>query len=191
MRVDGVVLAGGASRRFGSDKRNAMVGGRSLLELACHKMSAAVSGTVFVAGGRGGQVSAGGRVAVVDAVAGAGPLGGIVAGLLCSRADGLLVLACDMPNLRVSTLRSMAALGTASARATAPRGSRGWEPLAAYYPRHTLQLLVAGLRDGVRAPHLWLDRLGALAVRGTSAWELVNVNRPADLARAGLAAAGE
>lgn len=184
MNVDGVVLAGGRSQRFGSDKSVATLNGRTLLA-TCHKaMAGAVGGRVYIAAGSRELVPwPAGAVRVADECSGAGPLAGITAALACTHGAGVLVLACDLPRVRTATLHAIGALGVARGRAVAARGSRGWEPLLAFYPRAALQQLRSGLREGPRALHLWLDRLGALAVTGIGAGELININRVSDLER--------
>ncbi len=185
MNVDGLVLAGGRSSRFGSDKAGATLGGRTLLSISYRTVAGAVGGAVYLAGAgqAGPRDLAPAVLRIVDECSGAGPLGGIAAALGRSRRAGVVVLACDLPLVKTSTLVRMATLGLASGRAVAARTSRGWEPLAAFYPRTALQQLRSGLREGPRALHLWLDKLGALAVTGIAGDELTNINRPRDLER--------
>ena len=184
--TNGLLLAGGFSRRYGSDKREVLYRGRTLAARAFSALSAAVSGEVFVAAGQPARRPAGlpNATLLADAVPDAGPLGGIVAGLSRSR-RGLLVLACDLPLVRDSTLLVVAALGVRLGRPVAPRGPSGLEPLAAYYPGWTLKPLEAGLRERILAPHLWLERLGCLAVEGLEPGQFANINRPKDLADLG------
>ncbi len=121
MRTAAIVLAGGASSRFGSDKLAAPLGGRPLLD---HALAAAVSVAdlvVVVIGpedpvppttqGPGVEV----RVAR-DAVAHQGPLAGLATGLAALAQPGdappvevALVIAGDMPALVPDVLRLLAA----------------------------------------------------------------------------------
>ena len=49
MRVAGILLGGGKSTRFGSDKLAAQLGGRRLLDIACdHFLEAGLDPVVFV-----------------------------------------------------------------------------------------------------------------------------------------------
>ena len=192
MNADGLVLAGGRSRRFGSDKRKAMLGGRSLLAICCQRVGGAVGAGVYVAAPRRAELPAlPATVAfVADECPGAGPLAGITAALDRSRRAGVVVLACDLPMVRSSTLVRIAALGIANRRVVAVRGRAGWEPLLAFYPRTALQQLRSGLREGPRALHSWLDKLGALALVDIAAEELTNMNRASDLDRVSKRAKG-
>ncbi|MFN2376534.1 MAG: molybdenum cofactor guanylyltransferase [Candidatus Binatia bacterium] len=174
-----MLVAGGRSRRFGSDKRRAVVGGRTLAENALALLRACVDGDVFVAGSGAFDhpVSA---AFVADAAPDAGPLGGIVGALLRSR-SGLLVLPCDAPLLGADTLAAVARLARRSGRTVVVRSRRGLEPLVAFYPRAALPVLAAGLREGNRALHRLLPRLRPLVIEAGSAREMHNVNRPGDI----------
>ncbi len=181
-RIDGVLLAGGRSRRFGADKRLAAYRDSVLFEHALRRLRGAVSGNVFVASGsRRERLPGAARHSIVaDAIPGRGPLGGIVAGLRKAR-RGVLVLACDVPVVAVDTLRALVRMGDRLDRPVVPRSGAGWEPLIAYYPAWALTVLEAALREGQLAPHRVLDRLGCVAATGIGMEQLRNVNRPADL----------
>ncbi len=182
MIADGLVLAGGRSSRFGSDKRHAVLGGKTLLEIAVDKLRAICSGTVMIAAGsRVDEIAAPkGVVVIPDAVQGAGPLGGILSGLLRTR-TGILVLACDLPWVRQSTLRALARKGQATNKTVAVRSPRGWEPLVAYYPASVAPVVSARIKAGALAAHKLLDSLGAQPLACSDADEMGNVNRPGDL----------
>ncbi len=179
-RLDGLLLSGGRSRRFGSDKRRARLEDRTLAEHALALLRRTVDGDVFVAGADAFDrpVQA---IAVADADLGAGPLAGIVGALLRSR-RGVVVLPCDAPLVRAGTLAAVGSLARKAGRPVVVRSRRGLEPLVAFYPRSALPFLCAQLRGGQRALHRLLPRLGALEVEVTDAREMHNVNRPADLA---------
>jgi molybdopterin-guanine dinucleotide biosynthesis protein A len=126
-RVVGIVLAGGRSRRFGSDKLAADLDGRPLLHHAIDAI-AAVADHVILVLAPGSAVpalppSVDGRLTVArDRVDDAGPLAGLVAGLQAVGAgrdgspgeqDLALVVGGDMPtldpvvlNLLIETLRA-------------------------------------------------------------------------------------
>lgn len=178
-RIDGLLVAGGRSRRFGSDKRRARLGPQTLAERSLALLRACTDGDLFIAGG-GAFDHPVDAIFVADAAVHAGPLGGIVGALARSR-FGLVVLPCDAPLLRGDTLVSLARLGRHHARTVVVRSRRGIEPLLAFYPRSALPFLAAALREGNRALHRLLPRLGAIEVMAGDAREMHNVNRPGDL----------
>lgn len=179
MRVDGLLVAGGGSRRFGGDKRKALAGGMTLAERGLALLRATVDGDLFIAG-QGAFDHPVDAILVPDADRGAGPLAGLVAALLRSR-SGVLVMPCDSPLVRPDTLAALATLGRRRGRTVVARSSRGIEPLVAFYPRSALPWLAAGLREGNRALHRLLRRLRPLVVQVGDAREMHNVNRAADL----------
>jgi molybdopterin-guanine dinucleotide biosynthesis protein A len=181
-RIDGLLLAGGLSRRFGSDKRRAVFGGRTLAARALIPLRGAVDGEVFVAAARGRDDWPLTSILVEDASTGAGPLAGLLGGLARSR-FGVLVSPCDTPLLRVATLQALADLGRRHGRTVIARGSNGIEPLVAFYPRAAFPVLAAALREGTLALHRAIRPLRPLELRMVDAAEFRNVNRPEDLPR--------
>jgi len=181
-RADALLLAGGRSRRFGSDKRLARFSGEELVRRAARTLLQVSDGTLFVAGGVSGWrlplVQA--AVCVADQRPGCGPLAGI-AGALARCRVGVAVLACDLPRLRFSTLAAVRECGLSRGRAAALWGPRGWEPLVSYWPRSVFHDVGAALNQGMLSPQRLLSRLGAIPVRAGGPEELANVNRVEDL----------
>jgi molybdopterin-guanine dinucleotide biosynthesis protein A len=111
--VVGIVLAGGASRRFGSDKLAAELDGRPLLHHALAAV-AEVAGSVVVVIGPGAPVpplppALAARIAIArDASLHGGPLAGLGAGLSArgvADAGVAIVVGGDMPALVPGVLR--------------------------------------------------------------------------------------
>ncbi|HKY88593.1 MAG TPA: molybdenum cofactor guanylyltransferase [Candidatus Limnocylindrales bacterium] len=120
-RASGIVLAGGRSTRFGADKLRADVRGRPLLEHPILAL-AEVCGEVLVALAADAPEPtlpgvAGVPIRIVrDAVDGAGPLAGLVAGLEAAGEGVALVVGGDQPDLRPELLRLLvSSLGTGAA----------------------------------------------------------------------------
>jgi molybdopterin-guanine dinucleotide biosynthesis protein A len=181
-RLDGLLVAGGRSRRFGGDKRFARFGRATLAELALSVLRAHCGSGLFVAG-RGAFAHPVRAVFVADAAAGVGPLGAIVAALRRAR-FGVLVLPCDAPFVRSDTVAAIARAALRGGRAVVARSPRGLEPLLAFYPRAALPFLEASLKARRVALHRLLARLDAVEIAVRDGRELHNVNRPADLEEA-------
>ena len=105
-----VVLAGGASRRMGRDKRLLPWGEdadgrpRTLLQSVIDSLAAVADDVIVVANDQ--PVVAGARV-VPDAIPGAGSLGGILSGVEAARHDRVFVAAADMPFLHAALVRDL------------------------------------------------------------------------------------
>jgi len=119
--VSGIVLAGGRSRRFGSDKLAATIGGRTLLDRSIAALASVASDLVVVVAPDDDRVPGPTSLAlriVPDPEAFGGPLVGLLTGLEAVEQPLVIVAGGDMPTLRpdvlrlmVRTLASQAAIG--------------------------------------------------------------------------------
>ncbi len=109
--IAGIVLAGGRSSRFGSDKLAAPYRGAPLLHRPVTLLSELVGEVVVVVGAEAGEppMPVGVPVRFVhDALPDAGPLAGAAAGLSAARDTELaIVVAGDMPELSTGVLLEM------------------------------------------------------------------------------------
>ena len=108
----GIVLAGGASRRFGGDKLAEPIGGLSLIELAVGALAGLVSEIVVViAPGRAAPVLRTGAQTPIrfaaDAEAFGGPLVGLRTGLAAARGKAAIVVGGDMPSMLPAVLEEL------------------------------------------------------------------------------------
>ncbi|WP_298674829.1 molybdenum cofactor guanylyltransferase [uncultured Sphingomonas sp.] len=165
MKLLGVVLAGGESRRFGSDKARALIDGMALAEHA----RAALAPFVAEA-----EESGSGGIADRPA-AGLGPLGGICGALHHARTrgyDAILTIGCDTPFVPIETLMALADARGAAFVADTPIIGR-W-PVALVEP---LERHLTHCED--RSMRCWCALIGATPL---DAPPIANINRPADLA---------
>ena len=92
----GLVLAGGQSRRCGSDKALARLGDRPFVQCVCEALTPWVAETLVATGPSRRDYPVAARV-VVDAVPDGGPLAGLAAGLAAACTPWLLAIAVDLP----------------------------------------------------------------------------------------------
>jgi molybdopterin-guanine dinucleotide biosynthesis protein A len=180
----GLVLAGGESRRLGSDK--ARLEGAALPLGAVERLAAACDEVAVADRGRG---LVPGRPSLADG-AGRGPAAGILGGAAGYPGRPLLVLACDLPRVPAGLLAALA--GSESADWVVPRWEGGLEPLCALYGPAALAALAARVREGRFALYDLASEAG-LAVRylegealrrfGEPEEVFFNLNTPGDLAR--------
>ena len=134
----GIILAGGKSTRLGQDKALLRLDtGATLLEATIARVQPLVDDVVVVADDaeRFGSLPA---LCVPDLFPGAGSLGGVYSGLSAAAHSRALVVACDMPFLKVELLRHMLAQPL-DCDALVPRLRSGLlEPLHAVYARSCL-----------------------------------------------------
>jgi molybdopterin-guanine dinucleotide biosynthesis protein A len=175
--LSGVLLAGGHSTRMGMDKALLEIDGEPLARRAAGLL-VGLCDDVVVASGEERRLSWLGLPQVPDIVAGAGPLGGIVAGLRVARHPLVAVLAVDMPAASAAVLRLLAAAWRGEP-AVVPKTAHGLEPLHAVYAASAADALSASLRSGQRSMQAILTRLGARVVESPG-WQ-------ADAERGGFA----
>jgi molybdopterin-guanine dinucleotide biosynthesis protein A len=187
----GVILAGGlASRMGGRDKAFAAVGGEPIAVRTVGLFQRLFS-QVIVATNRPERFGQLGVETVADRHPGCGPLAGIHAAMLASRAPWVFVVACDMPGLDPDVIRWLLARPR-TADAVVPRWEDDVEPLHALYAVHTLPVVercLAGgrwaLREFLPAIRVdYVDECELRALRG-AAQSLLNVNTPEELAALG------
>lgn len=184
------IMAGGESRRMGTDKATLLFGGVPLLERAAR--TALATGLPVLVAGR--DRPAGWPLPSVDfapdAAPGRGPLGGLEAALRRA-GQPVLALACDMPLLGPDALvwlRDQAA-AQPGAHGLAILNAGQWEPLFSVYTPACLMLVESRLASGRLSLHGLIES-GDFARADAPDWvaaQLVNVNTPEDLARLGAA----
>jgi molybdopterin-guanine dinucleotide biosynthesis protein A len=148
----GVVVCGGASRRFGSDKALALVDGTTLLERTLGVLEQRCN-HVFAATGvapRYTAILAARAQVVLDRAPDIGPLAGLEAALAAAArvtgATHLLAVACDLPNLDTATLDRLVERAQASdAHAVLWRDEGGEHPLLACYRVDVLPAVTAAI----------------------------------------------
>jgi len=195
-RWHGVVLAGGAARRFGRDKVFVTVGGRRLIDAALASLARSDGRSVLLGTRERADAVADQLPRGVDALPddhpGHGPMGGLATALARHPDGWTAVLAADLPLVPADWWPWLAEQHVERAAAIVPRDERGrWEPLAALYHGSLGAPLSGAVASGDPAQlgfQRWLDGLAAhgrvaavdAAAMGPSA--LLNVNRPEDAA---------
>ncbi len=187
--VTGAILAGGRSRRMGSNKAVLPFGGRRLIEHALDILRPLFSETLIVADEAAPYAGLGVPVRV-DALRDKGPVEGIRTALASSSHPRTFCLACDMPLAKPAAIALLCRLAP-EFDVVVPRTAAGYEPLHAVYSRSCLPHLERLLRGG----RLRVDELfSAVRVRRVEVGELrrldpdltgfFNVNTPEELAAA-------
>ncbi|MFG0331310.1 MAG: molybdenum cofactor guanylyltransferase [Phycisphaerales bacterium] len=182
--VDGYILAGGKSSRFGSDKARAELDGRSLLlrqidatELVCARVTVVVD--------RIGRYADLDVREIADRRPGGGPMSGLDAALHDSTTEWLLVLSCDLTHFDPAWLDDLLKSRSAEADAAAFHHNDRWEPLCAIYHRRLISVVDERLRSGDRSLQDLLNSVAATKRPMPSNWPSVaQVNTPDDLDRA-------
>lgn len=182
------VLAGGQSRRMGTDKSFVPVDGQAMIERVLAQVRL-LDLPVFIVANQPERYAQFSVPVVVDVVPGKGSLGGIYSALYHSPSAYTLCVACDMPFLQPELLRHLIGLRM-DYDAVVPEMNRRLQPLHAIYSKTCLP----PLRDLIAQNHLAIYGLYQhISTRVVSQSTLMrfddalrsftNVNTPDDLKR--------
>jgi molybdopterin-guanine dinucleotide biosynthesis protein A len=170
-RLTGILLVGGPSRRFGSPKALARLGGETLAERAWRLLGEVSEERIAV-----GKAAAGLPLPfplLEDGTTTQAPLAGLVAGLRAATTELAVVVPVDCPLVRAEDLLRLA---DACRDAAVPQTG----PLPGAYRRSALAALEPALREGRLSLKEAISSL-AVATVELPPERLANVNSPADL----------
>jgi molybdopterin-guanine dinucleotide biosynthesis protein A len=162
MKVVGIVLAGGKSRRFGEPKAFAVYNGKFFYEQVCEALKPHVGEIVIVAHPElRTRFTSFYRIIEDDPVLqGRGPLAGLYSVMKTVQSDWYCVLACDMPLINEEIVeRLIKAAESNTYDAIVPKIDGQLQPLAAMYHRKTFATLESLLNDDERKVKRFLDRI--------------------------------
>lgn len=190
MSITGILLAGGASRRFGAPKAFATYKGRMFYRWAMDVMQEYVDEIVIVShpdlyqrfsGERGADI-----IMDVDKYRGKGPVAGLYSVMSQYSATWYCVLPCDMPLLTSSMLNRLvqSMKDDDQLEAVMPFVGGRMYPLTAIYHQNVLPRLQQNLDEGRHkvsevTKHLAVAYLGEEEL-GITEYELQNINSQAD-----------
>jgi molybdenum cofactor guanylyltransferase len=137
--ISAVILAGGKSRRFGSNKAFAELNGRPLIERVIAVLRPIFNEMTIITNNPDAYAYLG-LPMHEDLIKGLGPIGGIYTGLEKIRHPGGFFVACDMPFLNKTLIRYMAGLSDGF-DAVVPKIDWKMEPLHAIYSKDCLPVI--------------------------------------------------
>ena len=179
-RVPVYVLAGGRSRRFGSDKARLLIGGKPLLLRVARQLAPVAASVRVVAGEPGGYRDLG-LPTIADPIPGRGPMGGLLAALEDAfPAPWVFVAACDQIGIRPVWAAGLLAARRRGVLAAVYRTDRYHPLFAAYHTDLHEEVWRRVLVGELTMQHL-LDEIPAAVLPPPPGFDgLVNLNRPAD-----------
>ena len=191
-KLTAIVLAGGKSSRMGQDKGLILIQGVPLLQRVCSIAQSCVD-TVYIVTPwperyqdlllPGCQFIR--EVPLSGESLAHGPLVGFAQGLGEVQTEWVLLLACDLPRLRVEVLQDwvtrLDSVGD-NAIASLAYHPKGWEPLCGFYRRRCLPELLEFINQGGRSFQQWLRQYPVEVLPLPEPEMLFNCNTPEDLA---------
>jgi molybdopterin-guanine dinucleotide biosynthesis protein A len=191
--VYGLILAGGRSSRFGSEKAAAEIDGRPMLARIVATLQPNVAALAINAP-PGRWASAFAVEHALPLLPGApgdpdGPLSGVKAGLIWAAACGaelLVTTPCDTPFLPPDMVARLTQALTHRAGAAVACTDQGSQPLCAVWRRESLEAIQAALAGGEHPSiRKVLGALNTVEVHFDDPHAFDNINTPQDYARAG------
>jgi molybdopterin-guanine dinucleotide biosynthesis protein A len=160
LTVPAYILAGGQSRRFGSDKARALVKGVPWIVRTSQLLEPLVTEITVVAA-RVDEYADLGLRTIADIQPGLGPLGGLQTALsdLPNHHRALLLCPCDATILKPSWLEQLHAL-CRDTPAAVFRALDLWQPFPGFYSRECLYSLEIQLSGHSRSLQRFLDEIG-------------------------------
>ncbi len=187
--VWGLVLAGGKSRRMGSDKALLVQDGETQLSRAVSLLAAHVD-RVFVStrADQAGDAERSKFEQIVDRYEDMGPIAGILSAMDSNKEVSWLILACDLPNIDDATLDCLLEQCSAEHPATAYKSVHDElpEPLCAIYRPDFRAAILSFVKQGIICPRKMLIDSDPKLLEQPNPGALHNINSPEDLAGTGI-----
>lgn len=181
-----VILAGGRSRRFGSNKALARLGGIKLYEWIVRALQDQTSGPIAINSAEHEDVFDETHTVLRDELPdGLGPLVGIHAAMVWGRAlgvDAVVTVPVDAPILPEDYIAKLLAAGAPAVS----KYSERTHLVHGIWPVHLSEDLAAAVQNGTRAVHEWTARIGARKCpfpQRPNELAFFNINTPQDLER--------
>jgi len=183
------ILAGGRSRRMGTDKALLLLDGTPLIGHVIARLRPLIAEIVIV-GDSAGAFGRFGIPVIPDPRPDEGPLAGIRTALMHTDAPLVFCCACDMPFLETALVGRLLELAEQGVAAVVPWMRGEPEPLCAVYAKEALPLIEDVLASGRRSIRDVLDKMPIRFVEeddlrhyDPELSSFVNINTPDDLAR--------
>lgn len=158
MEITAVILAGGKSRRFGSDKTLYLIEGRTMAERAAEMVRPLVK-EILISVERPGKFKIPQTREVVDIYKETGPMGGIYTGILSAKTEKCIVLAGDMLNVDKTLTIKLRKLAE-TYPLVIPKMDGRLEPLYGIYSKELLPAMKERILAKNYALWLWLEEEG-------------------------------
>lgn len=155
MSIPVYLLAGGKSRRFGSDKARAALRGKPLMMHVAESLSVAASRVTVVADVAGKYDDLGFRT-IGDVVPGAGPMGGLLTALRDCDEPWLLLAPCDFVGIQQGWIEHLLEETRDGFEAVVFRGDR-WQPMPGLYHASLADRIERQLQSAQRSMTFLLD----------------------------------
>ena len=181
MSVSALILAGGNSIRFGSDKSFADLGGTPLIEHIISQLMPHFDEIIISANNKADYAYLN-RQIVGDIFTGAGPIAGLHAGLKAASGDYVFLAACDMPFVSDALIKRMRrVLAEMTPAAAVPKREGFIEPFHGFYSAGLAPEIEKKLEEGGCGLYSFLTGISPETVDWADDRPFYNINSAEDL----------
>jgi len=144
----GIILSGGKSSRFGSDKGSFMFNGKPMIEYALELLKPFCN-NIIISSNMPDLYEKYAYEIVEDSIKDIGPLGGIYSCLKKSKIEHNIILSCDTPFINHGLMGYLADSIQEGDKAIVPYHGDGFlEPLCSYYNTSLISSIEKAISDG-------------------------------------------
>ncbi len=161
MKATAIIMAGGGSVRMGRDKSMLPVGTEPMIGHIVNQLRPHFS-QILISSDDVSKYEFLDVEVVPDEIAGCGPLGGIVSALKVSVNEVNFVIACDIPEVDIDLVKTMAREGRSYEAVVPKAGPSRYEPLFAVYRKDVVGRFEGALESG---QYRIMDALGNCNVK--------------------------
>ncbi len=174
----GLVLAGGYSRRMKKDKAQLEYFGKPQVEFQAELVSQLTSDVYVSARAGQWQGDSVGKFSIInDRFVDMGPIGGILSAMMAFPEKSWLVVACDLPLVNEATLSYLLSRRDPFKLATSYIDSQGLpEPLCAIYESRMKKRLLEALGLGIHCPRKVMLKSSVKLIEQVQPGRLANIN---------------
>ncbi len=183
MKVTGIVLAGGQSRRMGVDKALVELNGKTLMEHSISILQELTPAIIISSGNP--QVHFFGFPVIEDVYPHIGPVAGLYSALNASLSEHNIVLPCDTPHVGVSLYEKLLESEGSFDAVVAGTPDGLIEPLIGYYHRSVKYILEEQIQQGDYKLQNALQRMNTKVELFADKHRFLNINTRSDLTSAG------
>jgi molybdopterin-guanine dinucleotide biosynthesis protein A len=143
--ITGIILAGGKSRRMGTEKGLLKLGDKHMIEYAIEVLKKVCDQILLIENSNAYHFL--GYSVYPDIFPNSGPMGGIYTGLVNSKNNLNLVLSCDMPFIKPELLIDLIANSEDKDIVVPWHGGHKFEPMCALYHKNVKSLLLQFIQE--------------------------------------------
>ena len=176
-----LILAGGRSRRFGSNKAFAEINGKPLIRIIIEQLETAFD-AILISAENSDEYKSFEKKVCADLIKDSGPIAGIHSGLLNAGSEYVFVTACDMPRISIPLIKLMRKKIIEKQPDAVVLSREGFlEPFHGFYSRRLIPLIKETAEKDSAGIFSFLKQIRPEIINCSNPEIFFNINTPEDL----------